>query len=319
MLTERGMQLLHAAGGDPHAVLIRAEDDDRAVLAARLRGLGPLYRSRNGSWATADFAVGRQVLADPRFVSRVLADDRYLTGLLSPAGVRFGAAACDQVPAGPFDLVADFARPALTALAADALAVPPGRREAFGQACRAMAPALDAVLCPPRLPAARGLIDAASLLRSVAPAGIAVAVGIEVTVNAVASAMLALLDAPDEWRLLCSDPGRAGRVIERTLLLDPPVRMESRVAGCDLDLHGTAISAGSEVAVHVEAAQRASGQLLPLLRDPPFAAAGPLLRIAADAILPALAARPALRRAGAVVRRLRAPVTRGIIAFPVTD
>ncbi len=44
------MQWLYAHGGDPYAVLIRAEDDDRATTNARIRELGPLYRSHSGAW-----------------------------------------------------------------------------------------------------------------------------------------------------------------------------------------------------------------------------------------------------------------------------
>jgi hypothetical protein len=317
LLTERGMQLLHASTGDPHAVLLRAEDDDRIALGARMRELGPLYRSRTGAWVTADLELGRQILTDARLTSRTLVD---MPELASPAGSYPPEPVGDLAVGGRFDLVDDVARPVLTGMVGEMLAVPQDKRALFEQLCRALAPALDAVPCPPRLPVARALIDAVDGLRALAPDGmLAAMVGIEVTVNVVANSMLALLDQPDEWRLLCADPARARHAVERTLLLDPPVRMECLVAQEDLTLAGQKVTTGSEVVVHIEAAQRGAAQHLSLTGGPPFGSIAPLVRTSAAAVLRALATRPTLRRVGIVVRRPRAPVTCGIVRFPVAD
>ncbi|WP_268812478.1 cytochrome P450 family protein [Embleya scabrispora] len=369
LLTERGMQWLYAHGGDPYAVLIRAEDDDRATTTARIRELGPLHRSHSGAWVSGNHALGREILGDPRLVSRVLHGP--WAGGPEPGEVFSALPAVGFVPAwesadpdrwasfaerrcaavlgrlgDSFDLVADLVRPVLVGVVGEVLAVPSAERAAFGRWCGSAATALDAVLCPPTLPRARALIDAVEGLRSLSArstgpdeellafAMTASVVGLETTANLLANTMLALLNRPDRWRLVCADPTWAHSAVEETLRLDPPVRLDSRIVNEDLELAGRAITAGSEVVVCLEAAhtdpelhrdpqdfdlrRETAADHLSLSGGPPFAVVAPLVRASTVAVLRVLAARlPAVRRAGPVVRRLRAPVTQGIVRFPV--
>ncbi|MEU0074307.1 P450-derived glycosyltransferase activator [Streptomyces sp. NPDC006332] len=369
LLTERGMQWLYAHGGDPYARLLRAEEkDDRRDLAERIRELGPLYRSSTGAWVTGSRTLGAEILGDPRLGPRGPEAGLGSVWRQGPSGLGLPRAGLDGVAelavphpraddverlcaaksgraGSAFDLVCDVVRPVLVALLGDLLAVPREKREPFERWCGSAAPALDAEWCPPTLPRAVALHSALDGLRSLlaetagpvdatVAAGLSASVvGVEVTTNLVANAVLALLDQPEQWRLLCVDPGAAEAAVEETLRYDPPVRVDSRVAREDLDLAGRAIAGGDEVVVHIEAANREAGPL----RDPGrfdlrrettgghlslvgtrLGAVAPAARTSAAAILRALAARvPGLRRTGPVVRRLRAPVTHAVVRFPV--
>nr|CAJ42339.1 cytochrome P450-like [Streptomyces steffisburgensis] len=352
LLTERGMQWLHAHSGDPYARLLRAEDEDRRALGAQIRELGPLYRSRTGAWVTGSGVLGAEILRDPRleplapYVGRaqlttVDADGPALPGPAARDAERLCGEALGRT-AGGFDLVSDVLRPVVVRLTGELLAVPPERRGTFERLCGAVAPALDAGLCPPTLPRARALIDAVEGLRSLLAESAgprdarmrACVVGVEVTTNVVANAMLALLERPEQWRLVCDDPRRAEAAVEETLRCDPPVRLDGRVAREDLELAGRTVTAGDEVVVHIEAANQDAGPSrdperfdlrratatghLCLLEGTRFGAVAPQVRIFGAAVLRALAARaPDLRRTGSVVRRLRAPVTQAVVRFPV--
>jgi P450-derived glycosyltransferase activator len=363
------MQWLYAHGGDPYAVLIRAEDDDRAATTARIRELGPLHRSTTGTWVSGNYALGSRILGESRLVSRV--SHGPWAGGPGPAEIFRGPPAAGFAPAresaeperwasiaerrceaalgrvgDAFDVVTDLVRPVLVGVLGEIFAVPADEHAAFAGWCDAAAPALDAVVCPPRLPRARALIDAAGGLRSLLAKSVgpdeellafamtASVVGLEVTTNLLANAVLALLDRPDQWRLLCADPTWAQRAVEESLRLDPPVRLDSRIAVAALDLAGREIPAGGEVVVCLEAVHRDPGSHrdpdrfelrretaadhLSLAGGPPFAAVAPLVRASAAAVLRVLATRlPTVRRTGPVVRRLRAPVTQGIVRFPV--
>ncbi|MET9096670.1 P450-derived glycosyltransferase activator [Streptomyces cyaneofuscatus] len=67
LLLARGFQWLFGAEGDPYALVLRAENDDRAELARDIRERGPLYRSAIGCWVTAHHEIGARILADARF------------------------------------------------------------------------------------------------------------------------------------------------------------------------------------------------------------------------------------------------------------
>jgi cytochrome P450 len=241
-----------------------------------------------------------------------------------------------------FDVVADFARPMAAAAACALLRIPADRRGEFVGLAGAAGTALDALPCPPRLPTARASMAALDGLRSMfaalvgadgptSSAGMLIAVvGVETAANVMANALLLLLDAPAQWTSLCADPELAERAVQHTLWLAPPVRLDLRVADADLELAGTPIAAGSEVAVCVDIAQQRSGAALDLTREPPdplalaggmpYAFVAPFVRVTASAGLRALAARrPRLRRSGPVARRLRAPVTRALEHLPVVS
>nr|AHA81981.1 Arm11 [uncultured bacterium] len=292
LLTERSMQWLYAHGGDPYALLLRAEGDDRGALASRIRELGPVYRSRTGAWVTGSHRLGVEILSDPRLADRV-PDHLPDTHLLRQCAAlpSLSAAARDRLRAraelkpradvaervcadtvgrvgGGFDLVGDLLRPAVVSLVGDLFAVPRAEREVLRRGCGSAAIALDATFCPPRLAPARALMNAVEGLRALfrglaGPDGdlpaagmLACVVGVEVSVNVVANGMLALLDRPAQWRLLGGEPELAHRAVEETLRHDPPIRLVSRIACEDLELAGQPIDAGDEVVVFVDSANR---------------------------------------------------------------
>lgn len=343
-------------------MLLRAENEDRLAVAARLAELGWPHRSRTGAWVTGEFDLGRTILANPQLVSRVVtpelkqrqalgldAGPRRPPGLLdlasaAPVTSRRGQETLDRL--GPqFDLVTQLARPLMAGVVAELCGVPTIRQGELYRLCSAAAPTLDALLCPPRLPTARALLDAVRGLFSlfarsaradrarVLTGVLASMVGVEVTVDAVGNVVHALLDRPEQWRQLCADPDLAGRAVEQVLRLDPPVRLDSRIATVDVELAGVSVPAGGEIVLDVEAANRTAtgssavldlslpaAEHLSLTGGMPFELLAPLVRESAAAMLRLIATnRPDLRRDGPAVRRLRAPVTRAIERFPVAS
>ncbi|MGW3073413.1 cytochrome P450 family protein [Kitasatospora sp. NPDC001132] len=158
-------------------------------------------------------------------------------------------------------------------------------------------------------------------------------VGVDVTTTLVGNALALLLDHPEQWRALVEDPGLATACVAETLRHTPPVRLRRLHARQDLELAGTGVAAGEEVVVLVEAAHRDprrhpdpdrfdlrrpahDRRLLP--EDGHHGGlVGPAARLAADAALRALAAElPDLTRTGEVLRRLRSPITSGVLRFP---
>lgn len=67
LLETRGLQWIHAANGDPYAVVLRGQLDDPYPEYERVRALGPLSLSATGSWVTADHAVAAEILCSPDF------------------------------------------------------------------------------------------------------------------------------------------------------------------------------------------------------------------------------------------------------------
>ncbi|MGC5033524.1 cytochrome P450 family protein [Micromonospora sp. DT229] len=354
LLTERSMQWLYAHGGDPLARLLRAEDDDRRELIERIRERGPIHLSRVGAWVTGDHQVATEILADPRITARSsrtfpaghvlyqcdafpeLSPDarRRLAEIDLPQEIveRVCAATATRI-GSEFDLVTDLLRPILAGLLAEMLALPPEHREALGRDSAAAAIALDAVLCPPTLPAARSMMtavdDLTARLRTcpggestVAAGTVAGVLWVEVTANLLANALLALLDQPGRWDSLAGEQDRADEVVSDTLRHDPPIRMHALLAHEDVEIAGRRVAAGSDIVVYVEAAQHggaAVGVDLPLAGGSYLDLLAPAVRATAAAVLRVLAVRlPGLRRTGPVVRRLRAPVTHAIVRFPVS-
>jgi hypothetical protein len=315
LLTERGMQWLFAHGGDPYAVLLRAEDEDVPALTAQIRERGPVYRSRPGAWVVSDPGLADLVVTDPRFgvdlpSGHVLADANPFpeTGWTAPAPT--GVVALDGL-GDRFDLVRDVLRPAVAGLAAEVLTVPRAGLAAYTGFAVAAGPAVDAVLCPPRLNDARAVIAACAGLRTLVPGNALPlsVLGVELAVTLAAEAAHALLADPVRWQALSADPVTVGAVLDGGIATSPPMRLDRRVAREDLDLGGERVRTGEEVVVHVVAAGLG-------LRGVPRVAG--FVRGAAASALAAVAVRfPRLRPDGEVVRRLRAPVTGALVRLPV--
>ncbi|GAB3013301.1 hypothetical protein GCM10023080_095590 [Streptomyces pseudoechinosporeus] len=248
-----------------------------------------------------------------------------------------------------FDLMTDFAHP----LAADALAglldVASADRERFTRLCAEVAPTLDATLCPPRMTTARELITAARELRELVRArtpgpaeddlGVArlllAVAGVQLAADLTAKTVASLLDHSESWAAVREDTGLASAAVRETVRYAPPVRMQQLFAYEDVEVDGSVITAGGGVTVLVEAAQRdpeafpvpdrfdlhRTGQAQPLVfvDDLYSGVLEPFATPVAKAAVAAVASRlPALRPAGPALRRLRSPVTGGVLQLPVT-
>ncbi|MCM6771861.1 hypothetical protein NDR87_03790 [Nocardia sp. CDC159] len=317
LLTERGMQWLFAHGDDPYAVLLRAEDEDVAALTARIRERGPVYRSRPGAWVVSDPDLAERVLTDARFGTELpsghvlaAADPFPETDWTAPPSA--GGVTLDGLGA-EFDLMRDVVRPAVAGLAAEVLCVPRTDLPAYIGYAVAAGPAVDAVLCPPRLADARAIVAACAGLRKLVPDfALPLSIrGVELAATLAGAAAHALLAEPGRWQALAADPVTVGPVLDGVLAENPPMQLDRRVARADQDLGAERIAAGEEVVVHIGAAGLG-------LRGVPRLAA--FVRGAAATVLATVAVRyPGLRPAGTAVRRLRAPVTGALVRLPVGD
>lgn len=257
---------------------------------------------------------------------------------------------------GDFDLMTDFARPVAVAVVAELLDLPPAARHRFAETVAASGVALDAGLCPPTyqmtrtllaaVAETRELLDTPKLFGDLRPAAdpedvlvaamLLTVVGVEVTANLTCNAVAALQAHPDQWQGLCADIGLAGGAVAESLRFDPPIQLENRIATADIELAGHQIPADAQLVVAVGAANRDPA----VFPDPDrfditresdadqLALSGgfygefvaPLARLSAEVALRALVSRfPALRQREAVLRRMRSPVVRGVLRFPVAN
>ncbi|ASR34875.1 hypothetical protein BAY61_07650 [Prauserella marina] len=258
---------------------------------------------------------------------------------------------------GEFDMMADFARPVATTLVAEILNIPADERDRFAELASSVGIALDSGLCPPQYKVARALMTSLAELREllgtqqlfgeqrpstggaedVLAAGLLLTVaGIEVAVNLICNSVVALLDHPDQWQVLRGDPGLARGTVEETLRFDSPVRLEHRITTKDVEICGEKIPADTQLVVVVGAANRdpavfAEPERFDIIRKSEVdqlslfgglygGFVAPLVRLQAEVAVGALAARfPALRHRERVLRRMRSPVTRGVLRFPVSN
>jgi cytochrome P450 len=71
--------------------------------------------------------------------------------------------------------------------------------------------------------------------------------GHETTTTLLANGMLAFLRNPDQWQLVCADPGRADDAVEELLRYVTPVSWVTRVAMEDVELQGQVIHRGPSI------------------------------------------------------------------------
>ncbi|MFE5796140.1 P450-derived glycosyltransferase activator [Streptomyces sp. NPDC056503] len=192
---------------------------------------------------------------------------------------------------GRFDLMADVVRGATAAFLAELLGVEGEARARFAELAAGSGGAPDALLCPPTLAMARGLVESydglrelldglvdrggaadggdvvGGLLAAAGPDGAAredvlavllltVCVGAELAANLVCEGVRALWDHPDQWELLHEEPGLVAGAVEELLRFVPPVRLISRIATADTEVAGQPVERGHQVVVLVDAANR---------------------------------------------------------------
>lgn len=321
----RAVQWIMGLRDDPYALLLRTASDDPHELGRRIRNRGELYRSHTGAWVTASHRTACAVLRDERLSTRPPpAPDQAIPTLrgVLPLDTTLGELVFDEgIVASEFEGLSGHFDLAVLARKLSVRAASMSDERRFGEAYAGAAVLLDAAMCPPKTATARELLMSIGELRELTGA----AVGVELTANLICNAVTALLDHPDQWAAVGSDRGLAHAAIEETLRWAPPVRLHARFATEDLTLGGQRVRTGDEVVVAIEAAERDPeahpdpdrfdidrAQTVRLI-SPGLVAA----RAATAAVGTLAAELPGLHRAGPVLRRLRAPVTLGILSFPV--
>ncbi|WUH98248.1 P450-derived glycosyltransferase activator [Spirillospora sp. NBC_00431] len=158
--------------------------------------------------------------------------------------------------------------------------------------------------------------------------------GVESTTNLLCNALSALLDHSEQWSRLCRAPHLAASAIEETLRFAPPVRLQRLFAREDIDLFDHRIESGGMVVVMIEAANRDPAAYpdpdafhltraitpdhLSLHRNTYAGVIAPIVRLQATTMLAGVATdMPGIHGAGDVLRRLRSPVSGGVVRMPV--
>lgn len=352
---------LRQVKGDPYADVLRGHTEDPHPCYERVRALGPLWRSAMGTWVTADHGLAATLLGEawphgpvPGEDAHVPADEAGLSGdaahyerlrtsvetLFTPSAV---TAVCRRVVEGldvRFDLVPDLAERVPVDLLAETFGLSPAHHRELLGACADAGVVLDGLLCPQRLDVTRRAMTAVGRLRALlgAPDGdpareaavLLATAGVRTTARLVSSAVLAVVDHPDEWSRVADDPEHAAAVVAEVLRYDSPVQLHAAVARADVELAGQRVAAGERVAVLVGAANRDPG----IFPDPGRFVTGrpvgalvpglhhrvtlPLARAQAEAVLRALvAAGPRPSRSGPPLRSRRSPVTRHLLSCPL--
>lgn len=314
---EHGTLWLHRLKGDPYAALLCDVDDDPAPLRERVRAVGPLWRSGAGVWVTADPRTAATLFAHPG-IGHQTAPPEELLGpgeeTVTPVRVQKGLGPlCARLldAAGPeFDLVTELAEPLAAAALAEACAIPERERGRFAEALAACEVLQDATVAPQRLAATRRLRTGLDALRSLldgappgAPGPLALAVAARTGADLVARAVLR---AP--FPLSAREAGRAA---EEVLRAEPPGRIAPLVARTETEVAGARIAGGDRLAVLLGGGAAEA-------TAPAHRTLAPFHRALAESALTALADRRAMVRPTApVVRRARAPLTRGPARAPV--
>ncbi|QFU91422.1 cytochrome P450 [Amycolatopsis sp. YIM 10] len=266
---------------------------------------------------------------------------------------------------GGFDLMADFAGPLPIRVISELLGIPDVNAERFLAYGRILAKALDGISSMrlvrelrtattemytmfralmaakrehPEADVLTQLTEAHDAGKLTVPELLAtcellLVAGFETTVNLIGNSTLALLSHPEQWALLCEDPGLARAAAEETLRYDPPVQSTARVAHEDVELAGTRIRANELVFTMIGATGRdpavfADPEVFDITRTPErehlafssgihYCLGAPLARLEAEIALRALAERmPELAVDGTPRRRPSAGI-RGLLRFPV--
>ena len=270
------------------------------------------------------------------------------------------------VARGEFDLIRDFATPLPIRVICELLGLPDVDADRLAAHGKVLAGALDGVRSPRHLRRMRrsnlelnelftGLIeqrrrqpgedivtdlvhaldedelDSTELVRM---CDLLLVAGFETTVNLIGNGTLALLQHPEQWRLLQSDPDLAGAVVEETLRWDAPVQVTMRIAHEPVEVAGRRLprdsavlallgSAGRDPARHpdperFDITRADSGDHLAFSSGIHYCLGAPLARLESEIAFRALATRvPELRRAGAPVRRPTS-IIHGLSSLPVT-
>jgi cytochrome P450 len=158
--------------------------------------------------------------------------------------------------------------------------------------------------------------------------------GHETTVNLIGNGTLALLQHPEQWRLLQEQPDLAATAVEELLRYDSPVQMTARVAHATFDFHGHTIRRGQEVAFLLGAANRDPTRFprpdrLDITRGDSrhlsfgggihYCLGAPLARMEGEIAFATLARRlPALRLATDTITHRDNFLLRGLSTLPVT-
>lgn len=80
--------------------------------------------------------------------------------------------------------------------------------------------------------------------------------GNDTTRNTASSGLLALLENPDQWGILCEDPTAIGDGVEEILRYTSVVRWFTRTAKRDVEVGGQRVAAGEKVLMHYASASR---------------------------------------------------------------
>jgi len=194
---------------------------------------------------------------------------------------------------GHFDLVADFAIPLPVRIIASILGIPGERYETFKRWSDTL---IELTSLPPGMPLAdsirtnltemrayfaeeierRRRHPGADLMSSLVSAHedtemlsaselmqflvIMLIAGNETTTNLIGNGMLALLEHPEQMKLLRRDPTLMPRAIEEMLRYDSPVQTVFRTAKEDLEIGGTTVEKGSGVFLMLGSANRDAAQ-----------------------------------------------------------
>lgn len=271
----------------------------------------------------------------------------------------------EAVPTGePFDLVSRLAAPMPIAVITDLLGIPDASAEEFARYGATIGSALSGIQSIPhaqRLVAAERQLsrifaevfelkrrepgdDVISRLvatgnETVTPkefvplCKLLLIAGFETTVNLIGNTVLALLDHPEQWRLLTEEPALAAAAVEETLRYDAPVQRTARVAKTDVTIGSTTVKAGQVVVLLIGGANRdpaafpepdrfdltrvTTADHLAFSAGIHYCLGAPLAKLEATIAIRTLAERfPELQRSGPV-RRRSGTVIRGLQTFPL--